>query len=197
MAIFKPTMSNNNNNNLGISEFGLIEFTDKSGDFDWADIFIEVKIKQKDNAYDRMLQIKGSFEFENGKIVGGSALKRMYQFFDEIGCSAGINVDGEWEDESGNKIENIEKYLNDNFLKPGSDYEVPMEYIGYFYNEPPKTPGGKIYTRVWSKIYKNSKENKVRLEDDVKWMKSKGYIKEMTNEAPKKTEMSGSGLANL
>ena len=69
--------------------------------------------------------------------------------------------------------------------------------IGYFYRENPKTPGGKSYTRIWNKIYKNKAENKPKLEKDVNWMKSKGYIKEMTDEIPRTAQMSGSGLSNL
>jgi hypothetical protein len=199
MAIFKPEASNGTFiENHGICEFGLLEFRDKSGEFDWADLFIEVLVKQKDSEYDRVLQIKGSYEKEGNKIVGGSVLKRMYQFFDEIGCEAGIDIDGNWEDEKGNAIKDIAKYLNDNFITGNSEtYEPNMDFIGYFYREHPKVPGGKSYSRVWNKIYKNKDENKPRLEKDVNWMKSKGYIKEITDEVLQKTEMSGSGLSNL
>lgn len=197
MAIFKPEGTSSFGNFTGICEFGILEFTDKSGTFDWADIFLEVKVKQKDSDYDRTLQIKGSLEKENGKITGGSVLKRMYHFFDQIGCGAGINVDGEWEDEKGDKIDDISEYLNRKFLKPNSDYEPPMEYLGYFYKEQPKTPGGKAYVRVFTKVYRNQEENKAKLKSDVDWMKSKGYLKEVTDEVTEKTEMSGSGLANL
>ena len=199
MAIFKPkTLNSSFVDYNGICQFGLLDFKDKSGDFDWADIFIEAKIKQKDNDYERVLQIKGTLEKEGGEITGGSVLKRMYQFFEEIGCEAGINTKGGWEDAEGNKIDNIADYLNDNHLSaviPGTDPE--FNYIGYFYQEMPKVPGGKSYTRCWNKIYKNSDDNKAKLEKDVQWMKSKGYIKEMTETTPEKAEMSGSGLANL
>ena len=197
MAIFKPEGTSSFGNFTGICEFGILEFTDKSGTFDWADIFLEVKVKQKDSDYDRTLQIKGSLEKENGKITGGSVLKRMYHFFDQIGCGAGINVDGEWEDEKGDKIDDISEYLNRKFLKPNSDYEPPMDYLGYFYKEQPKTPGGTAYVRVFTKVYRNQEENKAKLKSDVDWMKSKGYLKEVTDEVTEKTEMSGSGLANL
>ena len=199
MAIFKPKTSNGSASDyFGICQFGLLNFKDRSAEFEWADIFIEASIKQKDNEFDRVLQIKGTLDKEGGEIVGGSVLKRMYQFFDEIGCEAGINTKGEWETQDGEKIEDIGQYLNDNHLSaviPGTDPE--FNYLGYFYQEVPKVPGGKSYTRCWNKIYKNVDDNKAKLEKDVQWMKSKGYIKEMTNEAPKKTEMSGSGLANL
>lgn len=203
MAIFKPEVTSNKpfTSFLGVCEFGILEFTDKSGDFDWCDLFLEMKVKQKDSDYERTMQIKGSYDKEGGKITGGSCLKRLYQFFDEIGCGAGINVDGGWEDPEGNEIKDIAKYLNDNFIKGSSDYEPSMDYIGYFYREHPKTPGAKSYTRMWNKIYRNSEDNKTKLQEDANWMKSKGYIKEMkdTDVVPNSggNTLSGSGLANL
>ena len=198
MAIFKPKTSNGSASDyFGICQFGLLNFKDRSAEFEWADIFIEASIKQKDNDFERVLQIKGTLDKEGGEITGGSVLKRMYQFFDEIGCTAGINVKGEWETPDGDKIEDIGQYLNDNHLSaviPGTDPE--FNYLGYFYQEVPKVPGGKSYTRCWNKIYKNVDDNKAKLEKDVQWMKSKGYIKEV-DITTQKTEMSGSGLANL
>ena len=196
MAIFKPE-ANGNSNFTGICEFGMLEFKNKSGDFDWADIFIEVLVKQKDSDYDRVLQIKGSLDKEDGKVTGGSVLRRMYHFFDQIGCGAGINVQGEWEDEKGDKIDDIAKYLNDKFIKSNGTYEPNMDYLGYFYKEQPKKLGGRAYTRIFTKVYKNADENKAKLQSDVDWMKKNGYLKEVTDEVTEKAEMSGSGLANL
>ena len=197
MAIFKPETSGSFSNYHGICEFGILEFKDKSADFDWADIFIEVIVKQKGSDYDRTLQIKGSLDKENGKVTGGSVLKRMYHFFDQIGCGAGINVQGNWEDAEGEEIKDIAKYLNDNFLKPNSNYEPNMDFLGYFYKEQPKKAGGRAYTRCFTKVYKNVEENKAKLQSDVDWMKSKGYLKEVTDEVSETTQMSGSGLSNL
>ena len=198
MAIFKPESSGSYADYLGICEIALMEFNDKSKDFDWADIFIEMKVKQKGSDYDRVVQIKGSLEKENGKVTGGSVLKRMYHVFEQLGCEAGININGEWEDAEGNKIESIESFLNDNHTSsiiPGTD--PSYDFLGYFYREQPKQAGAKSYTRAFSKIYKNIDANKAKLENDVKWMKSKGYLKELTDEVNNKTEMSGSGLSNL
>jgi hypothetical protein len=197
MAIFKPESKGSFTDFTGICEFGLLEFTDKSENFDWADLFIEIKVKQKNSEYDRVLQIKGEFDKEKGKITGGSVLKRIYHLFEQIGCTAGLNVDGGWEDSDGESIEDIAKYLNDNFLKPNDSYEPPMDYLGYFYKEQPKVPGGKSYTRIYSKIYQKSDKNKEELINDIKWMKSKGYLKELSDEPTKSASMSGSGLANL
>ena len=197
MAIFKPESTGSFTNFHGICEFGILEFRDKSGDFDWADIFLEMVVKQKDSDYDRVLQIKGSLDKENGKVSGGSVLKRMYHFFEQIGCPVGINVQGGWEDETGEEIKDIAKYLNDKFLPSNGTYEPNMDYLGYFYKEQPKTPGGKAYTRVFTKVYKNTEANKAKLQNDIDWMKSKGYLKEVTDEVSESTQMSGSGLSNL
>ena len=198
MAIFKPESNGSYTNFLGYCEFGILEFKDKSGDFDWADIYIEMIVKQKGSDYDRTVQIKGGLDRENGKITGGSVLKRMYHVFEQLGCGAGINVKGEWDDEKGNSIKDIASYLNDNHLSaviPGTDPNY--DFLGYFYREQPKQPGAKSYTRAFNKIYKNIEDNKTRLKSDVEWMKSKGYLKELTDEVESKTEMSGSALSNL
>ena len=197
MAIFKPESSGSFNDYLGICEFGILEFRDKSKDFEWADLFIEILVKQKNSDYDRTIQIKGNLERENGKITGGTVLKRMYHVFEQLGCGAGINVDGEWEDENGDKIEDIAKYLNDKFVVANGTPEPNMDYLAYFYKGVPKETGGKSYTRAFNKIYQNNDKNKAQLQNDVTWMKSKGYLKELSDEVQNKTEMSSSGLSNL
>ena len=203
MAIFKPEVtefSNDSNKFLGICKFAIMNFEDKSGMFDWADLYIEVEVKQEHSDYNRKLQIKGSYEKDDkGNITGGSVLKRLYNFFDAIGCTAGINVKGEWEDEKGEKIDNIKDYLSKSFITKGTaEYEpVSYDYIAYFYKEQPKKPGAKAYTNVWPKVYKFSEENQNKLKSDIDWLKGKGYIKELTDEVKGAPEMSGNGLANL
>ena len=99
MAIFKPEISYSDESNkfLGVCKFAIMNFENKSGTFDWADLYLNIEVRQESSDYNRNLQIKGSFEKENGKIVGGSVLKRLYTFFDAIGCKVGLNVKGEWE----------------------------------------------------------------------------------------------------
>tara|TARA_X000001382_G_scaffold35984_1_gene23640 strand:- start:9073 stop:9672 length:600 start_codon:yes stop_codon:yes gene_type:complete len=199
MAIFKPEMKSGSYSNFtGICEFGILEFKNRSGEFDWADLFIEVSVKQKGSDFDRPLAIKGSFDKVGGKITGGNGLTRLYHFFDQIGCDAGINVDGGWETANGEEIKDIEKYLNDNFVVGNGTDTPDLNYLGYFYKEQPKVPGGKAYTRVLSKVYKNATENKAKLEDDVQWMKSKGYLKEFVEgDTASQPTMDQSALGNL
>ena len=202
MAIFKPEIkefSNENNKFLGVCKFAIIGFENKSGTFDWADLYLDIEVKQEHSDYNRELQIKGSFEKEGGKIIGGSVLKRMYTFFDAIGCVAGLNTDGNWEDENGKKIESITEYLNERF----ADISMPdagpdtYPYIAYFYKEQPKKPGAKAYTTVWPKVYRFSEDNQTKLTKDITWLKGKGYLKELSDEVSNAPEMSGDGLANL
>ena len=197
MAIFKPESNGNMNNFYGICEFGILQFTDKSSDFDWADIFIEVLVKQKGSDYDKKLQLIGSFDKENGEITGGSVLKRMYHIFEQLGCQAGINIKGEFEDENGDKIKDIAKYLNDKFVIANGKSEPNMDYIAYFYKEQPKQPGGTAYSRIFNKLYRNNSDNKDKLKNDIEWMKSKGYLKELSDEVAAAPAMSGDGLSNL
>lgn len=95
MAIFKPEIKESTGGNkfTGICKFAIINFEDKSGMFDWADLYLDVEVKQEHSDYSRKLQIKGSYEKDSaGNITGGSVLKRLYTFFDAIGCKAGVNV---------------------------------------------------------------------------------------------------------
>tara|TARA_R100000329_G_scaffold94692_1_gene78743 strand:+ start:211 stop:807 length:597 start_codon:yes stop_codon:yes gene_type:complete len=198
MAIFKPEMKSSDFTSFtGVCEFGILEFKDRSGEFDWADLFLEVLVKQKGSDFDRTLQIKGSFDKENGKITGGSTLKKMYHFFEQIGCDAGLNVNGGWETAEGEEIEDIAKYLNKHHVHANGTDTPNLDYLGYFYKEQPKVPGGKSYTRVLARVYKKNDANVTKLEDDVKWMKSKGYLKEFVEGEVQQAPTSGNALGNL
>ena len=203
MAIFRPKGTGSGSNFYGITEIALMNFEDKSSDFDWADLYLDVEIKQKGSDYTKQLRITGNLEKDaNGKLTGGNALKRMYGFFDVIGEQAGMNVDGVWEDASYNAIDNIAHHLNQghaSLVMP--DQEPEYTYLAYVYKEKPKTPGAKVYSRVFYRIQKNDADGRKKLEEDVKWFKSKGFIKEATETdmaTPQASvEMSSSGVGNL
>ena len=187
MALFKPKSAmtgSGNNKYMGICEMGIVSFTDKSADFDWADVFIVAEVAIKESDYTREIRIRGSFDRDaKGNIEGGSVLNRMYKFFGDIGCSAGVNVKGQWETEDGTAIKDIVKYLTDNHLSsviPGTN--PAYDFVGYVYKEKPKKAGDKAWTKVYPKIYANTSEGKSKLESDIKWLKEKGYLKEFTGE---------------
>ena len=200
MAIFRPTMGSGGGSSFcGIYELNILSFKDRSHEFDWADLFLDVTVKQKGSEYTRNIKLAGSFDKDaDGNITGGSVLKRMYVFFDAMGCKVGLNVKGEWEKEDGTKIENIEDYLNQEWVNPLLDDDA-MDYIAYVYKEKPKKIGDKAWTRVYHKIYKNEEANKGKLADDVKWLKGKGIIKEASDEPTQSSgnSLEGSGLSNL
>ena len=207
MSIFRPegTESNVSSSNFyGICEIAIIDFEDKSSSWDWADIYINVEVKQKGSDYTKQLRIAGSLDRDaNGKVSGGSVLKRVYHFFDVIGETAGMNIDGGWEDDSGKAIKNIASYLSDRHSAPFiPDGDVSdFDYLAYVYKEKPKQKGGKVYSRVFHRIYPNNATGKTKLESDVKWFKEKGFIKEANDSdisTPEKSvHLSSSGLGNL
>lgn len=199
MAIFRPEVQSGGGNYFGICPINIKSYKDRSDEFTWADVFIDITIKQKGSEYTRNIKLAGSFDKDgNGLITGGSVLKRIYVFFDALGCKAGLNVKGEWEDEEGNIIPSIEDYLNKEWVNPVQD-DVNPDYLAYIYKEKPKKSGDKAWTRVWHKIYTNKDGNTAKLQDDVDWLKGKGVIKEASDEpAPSNgNTFEGSGLSNL
>ena len=204
MAIFRPQGSSSTGNSFyGICEIAILGVEDKSSNFEWADIYLDVEVKQKGSDYTKQLRIAGELEKDtNGKISGGSVLKRMYNFFDIIGEKAGLTVDGNWEDEDGNAIDNIASYLNQRHVASVMpDTEPDFNYLAYVYKDKPKEKGGKVYTRVFHRIQNNDEKGRQSLASEVKWFKDKGFIKEATEDdisTPKQNvEMSSEGIGNL
>ena len=195
MAIFKPETSSAPVSFLGPIEVGIINFKDKSSDFDWADIFIEVELSVKNSEYSNRMSICGRLDKDaEGKITGGSVLKRMYNLFDMLGCKAGLTIDSKWEDDEGNAIDSISDYLNSQFKTDSEDY------IAYAYNKKPKKLGDKVYTEVYPRLYLNTPGGQTQCEKDVVWLKSKGVIKEAdAADMPQKsdTKLADTALNNL
>jgi hypothetical protein len=182
MALFKPEVITTNGFN-GICECNIVQINDKSDMFDWADIYLEVQLLQNGSKYTRNASIVGGFEKDaSGNITGGSVIKRMYTFFAAINCHAGINIKGEWEEADGKKINSISDYLNSQFTTEwdGESNGSDGKYLAYFYKQQPKKPGDKAYGRAHYKLYPAGGDNKNKLQNDIDWMKSKGYIKEAT-----------------
>lgn len=189
MGIIRPTSksSNETSNYYGICNIAILSFRDKSENFDWADVYLEVEVQQKGSDYTKTIRLAGSLDRDpDGSVTGGSVLNRLYHFFDVLGVTAGINAKGAFETEDGQPIENISKYLTENHSN-GTEEPTTFPYLAYVYKEKPKQPGGKVYTRVHHKINVNSEEGRRKLTEDVTWFKSKGFIKEAAPEQPKST----------
>tara|TARA_R100001244_G_scaffold131888_1_gene106113 strand:- start:1148 stop:1756 length:609 start_codon:yes stop_codon:yes gene_type:complete len=202
MAIFRPKENSSSNNNFyGICEIAIINFEEKSSEFKWADIYLDIEIKQKGSEYTKQLRIVGDLEKTDGKITGGSVLKRVYNFFDIINEKAGLTVDGKWENEDGEEIHDIARYLNQKHaINVMPDTDPSFNYVAYVYKEKPKQKAGKVYTRVFHRIQSNDDTGKQQLESDVKWFKDKGFLKEANKEdiiPTQNVEMSKTGVGNL
>ena len=203
MAIFRPEGGSSSGSNFyGVCEIAILGFTDKSSEFKWADVYIDVEIKQKGSDNTKNIRIAGDLEKSDGKITGGSVLKRMYNFFDIIGEKAGLTVEGMWEDEDGNDIKDIAAHLNQRHVASiMPDTDPDFNYLAYVYKEKPKEKGGKVYSRVFHRIQQNNDKGRQVLESDVKWFKDKGFLKEASEEdisIPKQNvEMSQEGIGNL
>ena len=186
MALFKPKQSSSGGGNkfTGICETHIVGFKDRSAEFDWADVFIEVEVGIKDSEYTRNIRIRGSFDKdENGNITGGSVINRMYKFFGDIGCVAGITVQGKWELEDGTAIDSIEGYLEKNHV--GNNSTFP--YLSYVYKEENKK-SGKTFNSVHYRLFPNTSKGNTDLASHIQWMKTNGYLKEATpQQAPVET----------
>ena len=194
MAIFKPENKSTPSGFLGPIEVGIIGFTDRSGEYDWADVFIEMELSVKNSDYSNKMSILGRLDKDSsGNITGGSVLNRLYRFFEAVGCNAGLNLKSEWEDEHGNIIEDIDAYLNERYTTNTENYTA------YAYKKKPK-PGKKVYTEVYPKLYLNTRGGKAQCEKDIDWLKGKGYIKEAdASDMPQKNDspLADSALNNL
>ena len=211
MAIYRPGTAgasdikrSNNSDFKGIQSVSIDKFEDKSHKFDWCDILLDFHVKVPISKYPDKGSLIVTFEKDaDGKLIQGSvkngrALKRLYTFLDTLSCKAGVDVYGNWEDENGEKIENMEDYLNDNHLTTTDDY------FAYIYKEAPKQPGGKSYTKVYHKMYPNRPGNDKKLQQDINWLKKNGYLKEAEPDsfsAPKGNDdvddLPFSGIGNL
>lgn len=184
MALFKPEVKESVSFN-GVCECNIVGFEDKSADYDWADVCINVLTRQRGSDYNRVLQIKGNVEKDavNGTVTGGDLFNRLYRFFGVIGCDAGLNIKGDWEDANGNDIADIADFLTARYAVDETNI-TDYPYVGYFYKTQPKTPGGDSYNRALGVLELNNSAGNAKLQSDVDWRKSKGYLKEFDASAP-------------
>jgi len=188
MALFRPTPKQENatgeSKYSGVCEVGIVNFEDKSSNFDWADIYIDVEFAIKDSKYTRNMQLAGSLEKDaSGNITGGSVLDKIYRIFDALGCTAGVNIKGEWETNDGSAIPDIAAYLNTHHTSSFMPGTTPvLDFVAYLYKTQNKKTGS-VFNTMLAKLYPNSEKGKVEMDSYAKWMKSNNYLKEV-NEGP-------------
>ena len=156
---------------LGYCAVGILEWQDKSANFDWADVYLVATLKVADSQYTQELKLAGSFDKEpNGNIKTCTLLKRLYWLFDTIGFDGGPNVKGEMVDADGNSVD-IVNYLNTHHVT--DPLNPTLDYTAYIYKEPGRKDPSKSYTTVFPKITKKD------LTGYIDFMKSKNLIKEV------------------
>ena len=191
----------------GVQKVSLVKFEDKSEKFDWCDFLIDFHVQSAISKYPDKGSLIITFDKDSdGKLIHGSekngrALKKLYTFIDTIGCTLGVDVYGNWINSNGDRIESIQDYLNENHT---TDDLNEQGYFAYIYKEAPRQAGGKSYTKVHHKMYKSRAGNDKKLQEDINWLKEKGYLKEAKPEsfsAPKGNDdvddLPFNGIGNL
>lgn len=187
MALFKPVKSSSSGNRYyGICNIGIKSFEDLSTKYDWADIYLSVTVRQKDSDYDKTMRLTGKLDRDDkGNLTAAlnenRVVNKVHHFFDVIGCEAGINLQGNWEDNEEKPIKDIGEYLNLSHGfegMPGEDLDC--KYIAYVYKEKSKNGSGKVFTTIYPEIFLDTAANRTKLQEKVSWMKAQGYIKEHT-----------------
>ena len=187
MALLQTTTSSKSGDFTGYFEAGVVKVEDKSGQYDWADCWIDVHFNIKGSQYPQVHSIKGSFDRNpDGTLEINKVVRHFNYFKDAIGFKGGINTEGLWETIEGDSITNIEDALNKHIRDiNGSDnpmLEPPHNFYIYVYCEAPKKAGDKAYKRVLGKICTNDNRGQQDLKSYVAYMNQKGYLKEASSE---------------
>ena len=181
MALFKPEVKDSSSSGdwLGYKQMGIHSVTDKTDNYEWADLYLAFEMKIEGSQYPRTMYLAGSFDKElDGTLKESSFLKRMYHVFDIIGFDGGVNAKGQFEDADGNIINNIGEILNDK-LSPGPIDDPEMNLLGYIYREAPKQPNqAQIYTKIHHYIQRNTNEGMAFIKDRIEYLKKNNFIKE-------------------
>jgi len=171
---FRPQeMETSTGSYLGIIPATITNFEDRTKEFDWADMFVDITLQSPNSQYPYTMSVLGSYDKEpDGSIKSCSLLKRAYNFFDAIGFEGGPDKTGTIVDKTGNVIESFEKHLHDNYLKQ----LVNKTFFIYAYKGLAKN--GKSYTQVYPKLGTDEKD----FEGYVNFLKSKNLIKEVSED---------------
>ena len=178
-----PTANGAGSSFGGFMEGQIVDFNDRSDEFTWADIFIDVTFRVPSSQYPVIYSLKGTYDKEdNGNIKSCSLLNRIYYLFDAIGFTGGPNVKGEWEDSDGNIIPKLDEYLSKNHIKDDALTSEVNPYHIFVYKEW-IADKGKAYTRVCPKIVMNTTKGIADLKSYVAFLRQKNILKEYTGEA--------------
>tara|TARA_R100000700_G_C3143705_1_gene124700 strand:+ start:159 stop:821 length:663 start_codon:yes stop_codon:yes gene_type:complete len=187
MGIIRPTKSASNDGFVGYKRVSILNITDMSAKYDWADIYLDVELALEGSKYSNKLQIKGSFEYQGDTIQTNSLVKNIYHFLDAINCNIGINGDGKWEDQQGNPVDDVATFLNQHYAsgKTPDAKDHTYNLWVYLYNSKPTKAGKKSYKTVHNYVQPATAEGKAELQRGIEWRKANGYLNELTPEEAK------------
>ena len=196
MTLLKSQTSSSRTDFLGFFEAGIVDVTDRSDEFEWADAFLDVTFHLKGSQFPQIHSIKGSFDKgPDGSLEINRVVRHLNYFFDAIAFTGGLNTVGTWENADGTLIPNIADTLNDHIAHINGSanplIDPPFNHYIYLYKEPPKEPNGKSYKRVLAKITSNDDAGHKELSSYVDFMKSKGYLKEAGDAPMSSNEQKG------
>jgi|TARA_Y100000310_G_scaffold87749_2_gene84627 hypothetical protein len=166
---------------LGYQNTKILSFKDESDKYDWADVYLVIEMQTAGSEFPVRMRINGSFERdEEGFIMNNSLLKKFYSIADAVGFGGGFDKAGDWVTKSDEGIEDIAKFLNNNYTDNSGSEIYP--YTIYVYKTKvmdKQSNEEKVWTRVVERMAKSDNQKQMKsLESYVKWAKDNDVIKE-------------------
>jgi len=166
---------------LGYQDAMILSFKDRSSDFSasWAEVFMDIEFKTKGSEYPVTMSIVGEHERDDdGYIADSPVLKKIYSIADAVGFGGGPDNTGEWVNTVGDKISNVEKFMNDNYTSDPNSSEYP--YRIYVYKKW-NNKQNRAFTTVVPRVAKVTDTKSVgQLESYVDWAKENKNLVEYT-----------------
>ena len=166
---------------LGYQSACIREFRDKTSEYDWADLYLEVELQTEGSQYPQNMRIFGSFDKNpDGTIKKNTLLNRITYLVDATGWKGGVDKNGDWVDDDG-EISDLAATLNAHFAVP-KDVDAEYKYLVYVYKEwvvNKDTGEGKAFTRVDPRLTDSTDHAAVtKFKDYINFLKAKGIINE-------------------
>lgn len=166
---------------LGYQSACIREFRDRTSEYDWADLYLEIELQTEGSQYPQTMRIFGSFDKNpDGTIKKSTLLNRITYLVDATGWKGGVDKNGNWVDDDS-KIENVADMLNALYAVP-KDVDAEYKYLVYVYKEwvvNKDTGEGRAFTRVDPRLTDSTDHTAVtKFKEYIKFLKAKGVINE-------------------
>ena len=166
---------------LGFQEASVLNVNDRTGDFSWADLYIDIPLATQNSNYASTLRLKGTFKRNSdGTVIANSKLvKDIYAFFDAVGYDGGVTSEGTFCDKGGRNVviaNELSKFASG---KEPDSIDHTFDMYVYVYKEWNKK-NQRAYTVVHNYIQQNNPEGREKLESRIEYLKSNGLLNEAT-----------------